>query len=50
MAINLVSSYKNWKKYRDTYNELMRLSQRELNDLGIDRSEIGRIAKQTAGY
>lgn len=29
-----------------TYNELSRLSNRDLNDLGISRSEIRNIAKQ----
>ena len=50
MAIDLVSTYKNWRKYRDTYNELMRLSHRELDDLGINRGEISRVAKEAAGY
>ena len=35
-----------------TYNELSRLSNRELNDLGITRDEIRNIAKQhiSAGF
>ena len=50
MAMNLVSSYKNWRKYRETYNELMRLTHRELDDLGINRGDINQIAKQSVGY
>ena len=50
MPLNIVASYKNWRKYRETYNELMRLSHRELNDLGINRGDIGQIAKQSVGY
>lgn len=33
--------------YRQTYNELSRLSNRELYDLGIDRSEIEIVARET---
>lgn len=50
MAMNLVASYKNWRKFRETYNELSRLSSRELADLGIHRGEIERVAKQAVGY
>ena len=50
MAMNLISTYKNWLKYRETYNELARLNTRELADLGINRGEIGKIAKQAVGY
>lgn len=32
---------------RKTYNELNRLSNRELSDIGINRSDIKNIAKQT---
>lgn len=50
VATNILASYKNWRKYRETYGELMRLTNRELNDLGINRADISQIAKQTAGY
>ncbi len=48
MTNRLVSTYKAWRKYRETYNELMRLSNRDLTDLGINRAEIPSIARQTA--
>lgn len=44
----LVASYRNWRKYRETYNELMRLSPRELQDLGIARVDIPAIARKTS--
>lgn len=50
MAMNLFASYKNWRKYRETYNELARLTSRELADLGINRGEISQVAKQAVGY
>lgn len=50
MPIQLLTTYKNWRKYRETYGELMRLSTRELNDLGISRGDISQIAKRSVGY
>ena len=34
--------------YEQTYSELMALSQRELDDIGIGRGDISRIAHDTA--
>ncbi len=49
--MGIVQSYKTWRKYRETYNELARLTRRELDDLGIDRADIGHVArKAVAGY
>lgn len=48
MANRFVESYRSWRQYRDTYNELMRLSQRDLSDLGINRVDIPAIARQAA--
>lgn len=42
--MNLVRNYRNWRRYRDTVNELSRLSNRELNDLGITRGDIRTVA------
>jgi uncharacterized protein YjiS (DUF1127 family) len=36
----------NWKRYSRTVSELQSLSNRELADLGIARTDIGRIAKE----
>jgi uncharacterized protein YjiS (DUF1127 family) len=47
MNNRIVSTYRNWRKYRQTYNELMRLTPRELDDLGINRVDIPAIARQS---
>ncbi len=48
-TMNIVRSYNNWRRYRETVNELSRLSQRELTDLGIARGDISAIARRTVG-
>ena len=45
--MNLIRSYNNWRRYRDTVNELNQLSTRELNDLGISRADIPYVARQS---
>lgn len=47
--MNIARSYQNWRRYRETCNELNRLSHRELADLGISRSEIPSIARKAIG-
>ncbi|WP_152045701.1 DUF1127 domain-containing protein [Aureimonas psammosilenae] len=47
--MNIVRSYSNWRRYRETCNELSRLSQRELADLGIARNDIPSIARRAIG-
>ncbi|WP_082549876.1 DUF1127 domain-containing protein [Mesorhizobium sp. Root157] len=44
--MSLIRSYRNWRAYRDTVNQLGRLSNRQLEDLGIARGEIERIARK----
>lgn len=46
MTMNLSRSFSNWRKYRQTVSELGRMSARELNDLGIARSDITRVARE----
>lgn len=48
MFETIVGQYRNWRKYRSTYDELMSLSNRELDDLGISRADIPTIARRTA--
>ena len=43
--MNLIRSYKNWRRYNQTVRELSRLNSRELNDLGITRSDNERVAR-----
>ncbi|WP_127523735.1 DUF1127 domain-containing protein [Mesorhizobium sp. Z1-4] len=45
--MNLIRNYRNWRRYRDTVNELNRLSSRELNDLGINRGDIPFVARRS---
>jgi len=40
--------YRRWRRYRETVRELQGLSPRELSDLGIVRSDIGRLAREAA--
>ncbi|GGD91837.1 DUF1127 domain-containing protein [Aureimonas endophytica] len=44
--MNLARTFRNWRAYRETATELNRLSQRELADLGIARSDIPAFARQ----
>ncbi|PDT39831.1 DUF1127 domain-containing protein [Sinorhizobium sp. FG01] len=44
--MNLARSFNNWRKYRQTCNELGRMSDRELNDLGIGRADIPYVARK----
>lgn len=45
--MNLIRNYQNWRRYRNTVNELSRLSNHELNDLGIARGEIPYVARKS---
>ena len=42
----LKSRYATWKRYSRTVSELQSLSNRELADLGIARSDIPRLARE----
>ncbi|MBO6757152.1 MAG: DUF1127 domain-containing protein [Roseibium sp.] len=42
----VVQKYNNWVSYRRTMDELSRLSNRELSDLGISRSDIEFVARR----
>ncbi len=44
--MDVIGKFKNWRSYRRTMSELGALSNRELDDLGINRSEIPYIAKR----
>lgn len=43
--MNLIRNYRNWRRYRETVSELNRLTTRELSDLGMNRSDITRVAR-----
>jgi uncharacterized protein YjiS (DUF1127 family) len=40
--------FSKWRRQRQTVNELMRMSDRELNDLGISRCDIHQIARDSS--
>lgn len=44
--MNISRSFNNWRKYRQTVTELGRMTNRELHDLGIDRADIQRVARE----
>jgi uncharacterized protein YjiS (DUF1127 family) len=48
--MNVARTLNNWRKYRQTVAELGRMTPRELNDLGIDRSDIRRVARTAVGF
>ena len=45
--MNLIRNYRNWRSYRETVSELGRLSNRGLDDLGINRSDIRAVARKS---
>ena len=45
--MSLKDSFIRWRQYRQTCNELNRMSERDLNDLGICRSDIPFVARRT---
>jgi uncharacterized protein YjiS (DUF1127 family) len=44
--MNPIRTFRNWRMYNETVRELNRLNTRQLNDLGINRADIERIARQ----
>jgi uncharacterized protein YjiS (DUF1127 family) len=44
----LAEKLQEWRRYRASVRELLQLSDRELADLGITRSEIELVAKKSA--
>jgi uncharacterized protein YjiS (DUF1127 family) len=49
-VMNIARSFNNWRKYRQTVAELGRMSTRELQDLGIERSDIRTVARTAVGF
>jgi len=48
LLARLRQRYAAWKIYRSTLDELHMLSDRELDDIGVARADIRRIARETA--
>lgn len=45
----IAAKFAAWRRYRASVRELSQLSDRELQDLGLSRSEIDNVARRTAG-
>ena len=45
-ANSLFGRYRNWRRYHSTVRQLEQLSTRELDDIGISRGDIYRVARQ----
>ena len=44
----LVEMFRRYSVYRSTYNELSRMTNEELRDIGLDRSIIEEVARDSA--
>ena len=47
MIKTITSKYLTWLRFRESVRELSRLSDRELNDLGIGRADISTVVRQS---
>ncbi|MGC1506633.1 MAG: DUF1127 domain-containing protein [Sulfitobacter sp.] len=45
---SIAASYKQHRLYRETFDELSALSNRELADLGLNRSNLHQVARESA--
>lgn len=48
MLSHLIRMFRTWRRYETSVRELSRLGDRELADIGVTRSDIPRIAWETA--
>jgi uncharacterized protein YjiS (DUF1127 family) len=48
MLLAILSFLQSWRRYNASLNELNQLGDRELADIGISRSDIPRVAWDTA--
>ena len=48
--MKIAQKISSWRKYRETVSELGRMTDRELNDLGIGRADIRRVARTAIGF
>ena len=44
--MNPIRAFRNWRMYNETVRELNKLNVRQLNDLGINRADIEKIARK----
>jgi uncharacterized protein YjiS (DUF1127 family) len=45
----ILSRWRDWLRYRETLRELSRLTDRELDDVGVSRSDIPHVARLHTG-
>jgi uncharacterized protein YjiS (DUF1127 family) len=43
--MNILRSFQNWRRYRETTRQLHHLSDRSLSDMGVARADIRRVAR-----
>ena len=48
MLSHLIEMFRSWRRYETSVRELSRLGDRELADIGVTRSDIPRVAWETA--
>lgn len=48
--MTIARTLNNWRKYRQTVTELGRMTNRELNDLGINRADIPSVARGSVAF
>lgn len=48
--INIIRKINEWTKYRRTVRELSTLTTRELADIGVQRHDIPRLAREVAMF
>ena len=48
MNMNIARTFNEWRRYRQTREELYRLSSRELEDIGFNRGDIPTVARKAA--
>jgi uncharacterized protein YjiS (DUF1127 family) len=44
--MKLAHSFNEWRRFRETFRELNRLSGRELEDIGFNRADITSVARR----
>ncbi len=44
--MTLIDNFRNWRRYRQAVSELSRLSNRELDDIGITRGDIPYVVRK----
>ena len=44
----IAEKFSAWRRYRDAVRELSSLTDRELSDIGVNRDDIGAIAREHA--